>query len=264
MVNATLLVILKYPRPSKKLELAMLPKIYSRSSTIKDAISTLKQGKIVLMHDSDYRENETDMVIAAQHATPDHIKTMRRDAGGLICVAMRFDTARKLGLPYMSGVLQIASEKYPNLLELINSQASYGRSAFSISVNHRRTFTGITDLDRALTIKKIARLCNLAIQGLDDVKYRFASNFRAPGHVQLLIASDGLISKRVGHTELSVYLAQLAGLTPVTVICEMLDDRTHRSLPPQSAQDYAKIHGIPFIEGYEIASYYRAQMRGKT
>ncbi|MCP8311202.1 MAG: 3,4-dihydroxy-2-butanone-4-phosphate synthase [Candidatus Methylarchaceae archaeon HK02M1] len=242
----------------------MLPKIYSRSSTIKDAISTLKQGKIVLMHDMDDRENETDMVIAAQNVTPDHIRRMRKDAGGLICVAMRFDTARKLGLPYMSDVLQIAGEKYPHLLELINSQASYGRSTFSISVNHRRTFTGITDLDRALTIKKIARLCDFAIQGLDDVEYRFASNFRAPGHVQLLIASDGLISNRVGHTELSVYLAQLAGLTPVTVICEMLDDRSHRSLPPKSAQDYAKIHGIPFIEGYEVASYYKIQMRGKT
>jgi len=238
----------------------MLPKLYGSSSTLKDAIIALKKGKIVLIHDSDNREDETDMVIVAQHVTPDCIRTMRKVAGGLICVAIIFDIASKLGLPYMYEILQLASEKYPNLLELVNSQASYGRSAFSISVNHRRTFTGINDFDRAFTIKEIARLCNIAIQEYDNVEYQFVSNFRAPGHVQLLIASNGLISKRVGHTELSVYLAQLADLTPVTVICEMLDDKTHRSLSTQSAQDYAKIHDIPFIEGYEIESYYRAQV----
>jgi len=256
MVNAILLVILKYLGFLQNL--IMLRKLCNQSSPLKDAILTLKQGKIVLIHDSNDRENETDMVIAAQHITPDHIKTMRKDAGGLICVAIRFDIASRLGLPYMSEILQITSKKYPNLLELINSQAIYGRSAFSLSVNHRKTFTGITDFDRALTIKKIARLCNLAIQGFDDVEYEFATNFRAPGHIQLLIASDGLISERIGHTELSVYLAQLAGLTPVTVICEMLDDKTHRSLLTQSAQDYAKIHGKPFIEGYEIVSHYES------
>jgi 3,4-dihydroxy 2-butanone 4-phosphate synthase len=226
-------------------------------SRLDDAILNLRQGRFVLIHDFSDRENETDMVIAAQHITPDHIRTMRKDAGGLICVAIRFDIANKLGLPYMLEILEIASKSYPSLSELIKSQASYGKSAFSISVNHRDTFTGITDIDRALTIKELAKLCDLALKNFDDVQYKFASNFRAPGHVQLLIASDGLISKRVGHTELSVYLAQLAGLIPVTVICEMLDDKTHKSLPSLSAKIYAKMHDIPFVEGNEIVSYYR-------
>ena len=235
----------------------MLSKMQNNSSTLRDAIFNLKQGRFVLIHDFDTRENETDMVVAAQSITPNHIRIMRKDAGGLICVAMRFDIANSLGLPYMQQVLEFASKKYPNLSELINSQASYGKSAFSISVNHRNTFTGITDMDRALTIKEIAKVCDLAMKNFDDARYRFASNFRAPGHVQLLIASDGLISKRVGHTELSVYLAQLARLIPVTVICEMLDDKTHKSLPSLSAKDYAKTHGIPFVEGRDIVSSYK-------
>jgi 3,4-dihydroxy 2-butanone 4-phosphate synthase len=185
---------------------------------------------------------------------------MRKDAGGLICVAISFDIANRLGLPYMLEVLEFASKNYPSLSELINSQPSYGKPAFSISVNHRNTFTGITDIDRALTIKELAKLCDLAVKNFDDIQHRFASNFRAPGHVQLLIASDGLISKRAGHTELSVYLAQLAGLTPVTVICEMLDDETHKSLPSQSAKNYAKMYAIPFVEGLEIITHYRHQM----
>ncbi len=240
----------------------MLSKMNNHPSTLRDAILNLRQGRFVLIHDFSSRENETDMVLAAQHITPDHIRIMRKDAGGLICVAIRYDIANKLGLPYMLEVLESVSKEYPNLYELINSQASYGKSAFSISVNHRDTFTGITDIDRALTIKEIAKLCDLAVKNFDDVQCRFASNFRAPGHVQLLIASDGLISKRAGHTELSVYLAQLAGLTPVTVICEMLDDETHKSLPSLSAKNYAKMHNIPFVEGHEIVSYYKDQMRG--
>lgn len=227
------------------------------NSILRDAIFNLKQGRFVLMHDFDTRENETDMVVAAQSITPDHIRIMRKDAGGLICVAMRFDIANSLGLPYMLEVLESASEKFPNLSELINSQASYGKSAFSISVNHRETFTGITDMDRALTIKEMAKLCDLAMKNSDDVRHRFASNFRAPGHVQLLIASDGLISNRVGHTELSVYLAQSAGLVPVTVICEMLDDKTHKSLPSRSARNYSKTRNIPFVEGRDIVNSYK-------
>lgn len=240
----------------------MLSKMNDRYSTLIDAILNLRQGRFVLIHDFSDRENETDMVIAAQHVTPDHIKIMRKDAGGLICVAIRYDIANKLGLPYMLEILESASKNYHNLSELISSQAHYGKSSFSISVNHRDTFTGITDMDRTLTIKELAKLCDLALKNFDDVQYRFASNFRAPGHVQLLIASDGLISKRTGHTELSVYLAQLAGLTPVTVICEMLDDENHKSLSSLSAKNYAKMHNIPFVEGYEIVRCYKDGMGG--
>ncbi|NWG09005.1 MAG: 3,4-dihydroxy-2-butanone-4-phosphate synthase [Nitrososphaerales archaeon] len=232
------------------------------STILSDAVLSLRQGRFVLIHDFDRRENETDMVIVAQHVTPDHVRAMRKDAGGLICVAIRFDIADKLGLPYMPDILKLASKEYPNLSELINSQASYGRSAFSISVNHRETFTGITDIDRATTIREIAKLCNLAMKGLDGVKDRFAKSFRSPGHVQLLIASEGLISERNGHTELSVYLAQLAGLIPVTVICEMLDDETHKSLLTPSAKEYAKKHHMPFVDGHDIESYFRAHMKG--
>ena len=97
--------------------------------------------------------------------------------------------------------------------------APYGDyPTFSLSVNHYRAYTGITDKDRALTINEMANIFNV-----ENKQKKFASSFKTPGHVPLLIASKGMLAARQGHTEMSVYLAQIAGLTPVTAICEMME-----------------------------------------
>jgi 3,4-dihydroxy 2-butanone 4-phosphate synthase len=215
-----------------------------------DAIAALQAGRFVLVHDDKGRENEIDMVVAAEHITPGHVATMRRDAGGLLCLAIANEITAKLGLVYMHDMIAGMGKVNPVFTKLTEGRAAYGdRPSFSIAVNHRSTFTGITDIDRALTISKMAEVCkNISGRGVDD----FARDFRAPGHVPILIAAKGLLSERGGHTELCVYLMRLASMTPAVAICEMMDAETHKALTIEKARKYAASAGIPLIEASEL------------
>lgn len=215
-----------------------------------DAISALKAGRFVLIHDDKGRENEVDMVIAAEHVKPEHVATMRKDAGGLLCLAIANEVTKKLGLVYMHDMIAGMGKINPLYARLVEGKAAYGdKPSFSISVNHRKTFTGITDSDRALTISRMAQVCrNIESGGVEE----FARDFRAPGHIPILIASRRLLVERNGHTELCVYLTKLAGITPAVAMCEMMDSETHGSLSIEKARDYANRSGIPLVEASEL------------
>lgn len=216
--------------------------------SLDDAIVSLKRGEFVLLYDSGKRENEVDMVVAAQFITPEHISRMRQNAGGLICLAIENSFAKLLNLQYMHHILSRSVDFDMDSKQMIMGTAPYGdHPTFSISINHKQTYTGITDSDRALTIKQMANLYNS-----NDAKKQFASSFVTPGHVPLLLASSELLVKRQGHTEMSVYLAALAGLTPVTAICEMMDAQTYSALSVENAEKFAKEHAIPFVNGREL------------
>jgi 3,4-dihydroxy 2-butanone 4-phosphate synthase len=216
-----------------------------------DAVKDFLDGKFLLVHDSGSRENEVDMVMATEAVEADDVTTMRRDAGGLICVAVHPKIAENIGLPYLTKVYETASKKFRILKLAQSNDIPYDEhSAFSLSVNHRRTFTGITDSDRALTISELGKIGVKAMQ--KSVMEEFGKKFRSPGHVPLLRASDGLLDSRRGHTELTVALAELAGGTPVTVVCEMLDAQTKKALSKEKAAKYAKAKKIAFVDGSEI------------
>ena len=215
---------------------------------LESGLESLKRGEFVLLFDSAGRENEIDMVVAAEFVTPEHVARMRQHAGGLLCIAVDNDFANSLGLRYMHEIL---SKSDIQNKEMIMGLAPYGdHPTFSISVNHYQTYTGITDNDRSLTIREMANIYNV-----DNQKKKFGSSFKTPGHIPLLIASKGLLSTRQGHTEMSVYLAQTAGLTPVTAICEMMDAETYTALSVDKAEKYAKQNGIPLIDGKELLEY---------
>lgn len=219
---------------------------------IKRAIEALKNGEFVLVFDSDSRERETDFVIGAEFVTWKHVKTMRREGGGLICLAVEHDFAEKLGLPFLTDVLSYSSKKFEAFKLLKPDDIPYDeRSSFSITINHRKTFTGISDRDRALTIRSFAELCKNGCS-----KEEFGKNFRSPGHVPLLIGAKNLVYERVGHTELSLALAKLAGITPVTAICEMLGNNGY-SLSYEDAKRFARDMNIVFVEGKEIIKAYK-------
>jgi 3,4-dihydroxy 2-butanone 4-phosphate synthase len=216
--------------------------------SLENALQSLKQGEFVLLHDSTGRENEIDMVVAAQFITPEHVARMRQNAGGLLCIAIDNQFANSLELRYMHEIL--ADSNISNK-EMIMGLAPYGdHPTFSLSINHYQTYTGITDRDRSLTIKEMANIYNL-----ENKQKKFASSFKTPGHVPLLIASKGLLAARQGHTEMSVYLAQIAGLTPVTAICEMMDSQTYSALSIEKAEKFGKQNGIPLIDGKELIEY---------
>ncbi|MDX1533799.1 MAG: 3,4-dihydroxy-2-butanone-4-phosphate synthase, partial [Nitrosopumilaceae archaeon] len=161
--------------------------------SLESALESLKRGEFVLLHDSAGRENEIDMVVAAEFITPEHVARMRQHAGGLLCLAIDNSFAKNLGVRYMHEILSESLDSKSR--EMIMGLAPYGdHPTFSITLNHYQTYTGITDRDRSLTIRELANL-----HKIENPKNKFVSSFKTPGHVPLLIASEGLVSKRQGH-----------------------------------------------------------------
>ena len=219
-----------------------------RTSAAERAIDAFRAGEPVLIHDADDREGETDLIYPAGAVTPDAVSRLRNDAGGLVCVALSAAVADALELPFVGEALD-----HP---VAANHELAYDeRSSFSLTVNHRETRTGITDRDRSLTIRALAEAASETHEAGpgDDPVAAFAETFRAPGHVHLLRAAEGLLEQRRGHTEFGIALAEAAGLPPAVVVCEMLDDATGEALSPSAARAYAERHDLPYLEGSELA-----------
>jgi len=221
------------------------------------AIEDLKNGKFILIYDFDNRERETDFVIPSQFVSPRHIATMRKDGGGLVCTTLPYEFWSYVNLPYLVDIFEKVSEEYPILKHLKANDIPYdAKSAFSLTINHRKTYTGITDNDRALTIREFSKVINMAKEKEPfSVMESIKNNFRSPGHVHLLNASLKGLNSRRGHTELSTYMVRLANLIPSATICEMMDDEGG-SLPKQKAMEYAKSHGITYVTGDEIIDFF--------
>jgi 3,4-dihydroxy 2-butanone 4-phosphate synthase len=225
---------------------------------VDEALETMREGRFVFVYDADGREEETDFFLPAEATKAEHIRQMRRDGGGLIFLMVGNGIATRLGLPFMADVLMEAAAKYEILQAFVPDDIPYDtKSSFSVSVNHRNTFTGITDVDRALTVSKFGQLGAQALR-LDppEAVELFGGNFRSPGHVPICVSSERPLETRFGHTELSVALLMMAGLTPVAVGCEMMADGGG-SLPREDARGYAEAMGAPFLEGREIIERWR-------
>jgi 3,4-dihydroxy 2-butanone 4-phosphate synthase len=213
---------------------------------IDEALQALRDGRFFLIYDFDDREGETDLAIRSDAVVPRDILRMRKDGGGLICTAVHPAAAHRLGLPFASEVFRATC-----LGEEIGD-IPYDRknhSSFSLWVNHKNTFTGITDRDRTLTITEIGRVVGEVMAGKT---VDFSAQFRTPGHCPLLRAADDLLHQRRGQTELSIALAAMAGVTPAVTICELLDDATGKALTREDARKYAAKHGFAFVGGNDV------------
>lgn len=227
-----------------------------RNENINLALEALRAGKMIQIYDSDSREGETDLVIPAKAVTFKDVKWMRKDAGGLICVAVDPVASKQLRLPFMAELVREAGKSSDVLGEIVEKEGDLkydSHSSFSLWVNHRETRTGIPDNERALTIRKIGEITEKKLSG--DIIH-FGDEFRTPGHVALLRAAEGLLDERKGQTELSVALARMAGITPAMVVCEMLDDYNGKARSKEDSKDYGKEHGLVFLEGQEIVEAY--------
>ena len=224
---------------------------------VEEALEELRKGNFVLVYDADGREEETDFFIAAEPVKAESIYKMRKDGGGLIFIMLKYELAKKLGLPYLADIIYKCSNKWPVFKELIPNDIPYDtKSSFSLTINHRQTFTGIRDVDRALTISEFAKLAR-EIKKLGDVEAQriFGQRFRSPWQLPIWIATKELVNERQGHTELGVALAEMAGITPVMAGCEMLD--MGESLKKEEAMKYAEKNGFIFLEGYEIVEAWK-------
>ncbi|RQH01966.1 3,4-dihydroxy-2-butanone-4-phosphate synthase [Natrarchaeobius oligotrophus] len=215
------------------------PDVDRSADSLEEALASLEAGEPVLVHDAADREGETDVIYHADAVTPNAVARMRNDAGGLVCAALGHEVADAFDLPFYTEVIDHPATTDHDL--------GYDeRSSFSLTVNHRDTYTGITDNDRSRTIRALAD----AAAAPHEVD--FAAEFRTPGHVHLLKAAPDLLAQREGHTELGVALAEAADLPPAVVVCEMLDDETGEALSPVDARAYASRHDFPYLEGRQV------------
>ncbi len=199
-------------------------------ASIEDALEDIRQGKMVIVVDSEDRENEGDLVMAAEKVTPQAINFMASKAKGLICVSITKERAEELELPPM----------------VVDNTAPY-KTAFTISVDAvEGTTTGISAYDRAITVKKLA-----------DPKAK-AKDFARPGHIFPIIARKGGVLERTGHTEASLDLARLAGLYPAGVMCEIMnEDGTMARLP--QLEEFAKKYGLKIVKIEDLVRYRMAR-----
>ncbi|MDY6776865.1 MAG: 3,4-dihydroxy-2-butanone-4-phosphate synthase [Candidatus Nanohaloarchaea archaeon] len=206
---------------------------------VEEAVESLEDGEPVLLYDMDGREEETDMVLPASETSWEDVRTLRNDAGGLVCAAIPRHAAESHGLPLLDDLY--------NGKEFHGGSPGYGsRSSFSVTVNHRSTYTGVTDRDRARTIRKLAE----AVREPSSID--FSEEFRAPGHVHVLRAAENLLEDRQGHTELSLELMRRTTLPDAAVVTEMLDDGNGKALSREKAERYAERNGLVFLEGEDL------------
>ncbi len=201
-------------------------------SPIEDIIEDAINGRPYILVDAEDRENEGDIIIPAQFATPDQINFMAKYARGLICLSITAERARQLRLPPMT----------------VENQSGHG-TAFTVSIEAREgVTTGISAHDRAHTIA-------VAVDQAKD-----ARDIVSPGHVFPLVAKDGGVLVRAGHTEAAVDISRLAGLQPAGVICEIMnDDGTMARLPELVA--FAQLHGMKIGTIADLIAYRRRTER---
>jgi 3,4-dihydroxy 2-butanone 4-phosphate synthase len=225
-------------------------------------LTDLKQGKFVLIYDNEKREGETDFVIASQFVTAESIKIMRKDGGGLIFLMISNEVANKFKLPYLADMYTQINNTYPVLKELFPNDIPYDtKSSFSLYINHRETFTGITDNDRSLTMRKFSDIIEKTknIDSTLAIK-ELGREFRSPGHIPICVASKQLLNERKGHTELVISLMQMADLIPAGSGCEIMGDNG-KALSKKEAIYYAKKNDLIFLEGKDIIEAWKKWLR---
>ncbi len=196
-------------------------------NTIEEAAADIKAGKMIIVVDDEDRENEGDLVAAAEKVTPEIINFMVTHARGLVCVPIIGERLDELEIPPM-----------------VTDNTDNHETAFSVSIDHRSTATGISAFERAASIKAL-------ING--ECK---AEDFRRPGHIFPLRYKEGGVLRRAGHTEGSIDLARIAGFYPAAVICEIInDDGTMARLP--ELMEFAQKYDMKIISIADLIEYRR-------
>lgn len=228
------------------------------TGTVAEAAAAFARGEPVMVFDSDFRECETDLLWPATAATPAVMRRLRNDCGGLLFLAVGDEIGETFGLPWLQDLHThpaLVAEN-PILGALITDDLQYDtRSAFTLTLNHRETYTGITDHDRALTTRRFGELsAEMLANGVGggEAASALGAEFRTPGHIPLCREAPGGLATRQGHTELAVAIARLAGVAPCTIGAEMLQPDGDRALSVADARAYAAERGIPMLTGDEI------------
>jgi 3,4-dihydroxy 2-butanone 4-phosphate synthase/GTP cyclohydrolase II len=194
-------------------------------NSIEEAIIAIRAGEMVVVTDDEGRENEGDLIMAAEKATPEAVNFMVKQARGLLCVALSPEKAAALELPLM-----------------VTTNTETHRTAFTVSVDHRSSTTGISASERAATVRALASLQS------------GASDFLRPGHIFPLVARKGGVLVRTGHTEAAVDLVCLAGLQPAGAICEVMNEDGTMARRPD-LEEFTARHGLKLVTVADLLAY---------
>ncbi len=198
-------------------------------SSVEDAVAAISRGEIVVVVDDEDRENEGDLIMAAQHVTPEKLAFFLHHTSGFICASITSERAQELDLKPM-----------------VDHNTEAQRTAFLVSVDFRHgTTTGISAFDRAATV-----------QALVDPSTR-PGDLARPGHILPLEAREGGVLKRAGHTEATVDLARMAGLYPAGILCEIVDDKKMGMARTGELKDFAAEHGLAMVSIAQLIRYRR-------
>lgn len=197
----------------------------SNFDPIEEAIYALAQGEVVVVCDDEDRENEGDFIALAEKSTPEVINFMATHGRGLICAPITEERAEKL-----------------NLVPMVDRNSDPHGTAFTVSVDHKHTTTGISAQERALTV-----------QSLIDESTKPA-DFQRPGHIFPLVAKDGGVLRRAGHTEAAVDLARMAGSAPAGVICEIMNEDGSMARVPE-LRKIADKHDLKMVTIKDLIQY---------
>ena len=200
-------------------------KVY-KLNNIEEAINDIRDGKMIIVIDDEDRENEGDLLMAANKVTPEAINFMATHGRGLICMPIAEEIAKKL-----------------NLHSMVDVNTDNHETAFTVSIDYKETTTGISAFERADTIQHVLNSSS-------------PNDFRRPGHVFPLVAKAGGVLKRVGHTEAAVDLAKLAGLKPAGVICEIMNSNGKMARTPELIE-FSKEHNLKIISIADLVAYRR-------
>ncbi|MED4017232.1 bifunctional 3,4-dihydroxy-2-butanone-4-phosphate synthase/GTP cyclohydrolase II [Sutcliffiella cohnii] len=193
--------------------------------SIEEALEDLKNGKVIIVVDDEDRENEGDFVSLAEHTTPEVINFMATHGRGLICVPVSEEIAEKL-----------------NLVPMVTHNTDPHGTAFTVSIDHKTTTTGISAFERSTTVLEILS---------PEAK---ASDFKRPGHIFPLVAKSGGVLRRAGHTEAAVDLALLCGSQPAGVICEIMNEDGTMARVPE-LQKISKAYDLKMITIKDLIQY---------
>lgn len=202
--------------------------------SIEEAIEDLRQGNMIVVVDDEDRENEGDLLALAEFITPATINFMATNGRGLICTPISQQLAQKLDL-------------YP----MVQDNTDNHQTAFTVSIDHVETTTGISAFERALTIQRMIE------------KQAKPTDFRRPGHIFPLIAKEQGVLERRGHTEATIDLAKLCHSVPAGVICEIMGDDGHM-LRFEELTNYAAHHGLKMISIEALVAYRKQLSTNKT
>lgn len=199
----------------------------NKFNTIEEALEDIREGKIIVVVDDEDRENEGDLLMAAEKATPEAVNFMAKYGRGLICMPVTRERLAELGVHSM-----------------VERNTDSHQTAFTVSIDAIETTTGISAHERAITILKV----------LDP--NATGADFKRPGHMFPLVAKEGGVLRRAGHTEAAVDLPKMAGLYPAGVICEIMSEDGSMSRIPQ-LMEFVKEHDLKIITIADLIAYRR-------